>query len=96
MAREIIMRTIFTKAFKKEFKKLAGKRRSTFAKRLSLFKSDTSSNILNNHKLTGKYAGYRSINITGDIRVIFYENDDICIFVRIGTHSELYEQKTGL
>ena len=48
--------------------------------------------LLNNHYLGGEYEGCRSINITGDIRAIFYikQNSDV-VFINIGSHSELYE-----
>ena len=46
---------------------------------------------LNNHKLSGKYADYRSINVTGDIRIAYKRVPDGFYLVAIGTHSELYE-----
>ena len=60
--------------------------------RLVLFLQDEFNPILNNHPLRGKYKGYRSINITGDLRAIYqYQNPDIGIFVAIDTHSNLYQ-----
>ena len=53
---------------------------------------DKYSTLLNNHSLTGKYTGCKSINITGDWRAIFEEiNDNIIYFVELGTHSQLYK-----
>lgn len=46
---------------------------------------------LNNHKLSGKYAEYRSINITGDIRIAYKRVSDGFYLFAIGTHSELYK-----
>ncbi|PIP31366.1 hypothetical protein COX24_04015 [bacterium (Candidatus Gribaldobacteria) CG23_combo_of_CG06-09_8_20_14_all_37_87_8] len=47
--------------------------------------------MLNNHPLRGNYVDYRSINITGDLRAVFkLINENEAIFVRVGTHSELY------
>jgi addiction module RelE/StbE family toxin len=46
---------------------------------------------LNNHALVGKYKGYRSINVTGDFRSIYWlQKSDVGIFVAIGMHSQLY------
>jgi len=46
---------------------------------------------LRNHALQGKHKGYRSINVTGDVRAIYKHIDsDTHYFVEIGTHSELY------
>ena len=47
--------------------------------------------LLNNHSLGGEYNGCRSINITGDIRAIFYVKTDVVVFINIGSHPELYE-----
>ena len=51
--------------------------------------------ILNNHALTGKFQGRRSINITGDWRAIFsirvnFESESEYYFELVGTHSQLY------
>jgi addiction module RelE/StbE family toxin len=45
---------------------------------------------LKNHQLHGDYLGYKSVNITGDVRAIFKQTDDSILLVDIGTHSELY------
>ena len=45
---------------------------------------------LNNHILSGKWSGYRSINITGDWRAIFRETETGVYFIVLGTHSQLY------
>jgi len=55
-----------------------------------LFEKDQMNPVLNNHSLKGKYLGRRSINITGDLRVIYQKNDDNVIFVTIDSHSNLY------
>ncbi len=85
----IIILTI--KSFDKDYKKCSLKVREAFKKRRNLFLENPYHRLLNNHKLTAKYAGYRSLNITGDIRAIYYQSEDACTFIRISTHSELYE-----
>ena len=59
--------------------------------RIELFVHEPFNPALYNHALTGKYAGYRSINVTGSYRAHFKvigEND--VVFVRVGTHPQLY------
>ena len=47
--------------------------------------------VLNNHKLSGKYAEYRSINVTGDVRIAYRRMQNGFYLFAIGTHSELYK-----
>lgn len=66
--------------------------RRVLMERLLLFETDPHNHTLRNHPLLGKWYGYRSINLTGDLRAIFrLLNSDHAIFVEIGTHSELYD-----
>ncbi|MBI3632252.1 MAG: type II toxin-antitoxin system mRNA interferase toxin, RelE/StbE family [Candidatus Vogelbacteria bacterium] len=61
-----------------------------FYERQEMFMIEHFNTLLNNHSLKGKYKNCRSINITGDYRAIYTINSDSCIFIRIGTHDELY------
>lgn len=82
----------FHKQFLKEFEKLPKKNQRQFADRLELFLNNPHDPILNNHQLSGKLNFVRSINITGDIRVWYEQtNADTVLFLRIGTHSQLYK-----
>lgn len=85
------MRILFKKSFKKGYKGLQLRVRDAFNERLDLFTENNFHLLLNNHSLHGEYDGCRSINITGDIRAIYYRDCDTATFIRIGTHSELYE-----
>ena len=86
------MKPEYHKSFRKQFDKLPLKIQDKFEKCLKLFIDDQFHPLLNNHPLNGEYEGYRSINITGDIRAIFYiKPDSNCVFINIGSHSELYE-----
>ena len=77
--------------FKKQFKKFGKKDQIKFDERMSVFIFDEYSPILNNHKLHGEYDGFRSINISGDIRVVYKNiSKERVLLYRIGTHSELY------
>ena len=79
------------KNFIKVYRKLPEKLRKIVKSKLTLFCYDPFEQELNNHALSGKYQGYRSINITGDYRAIYINiNEERVLFVRIGTHSQMY------
>jgi len=81
----------FHNHFKKTYLKLPKKLKNTVDKKLLLFSENPHSSTLNNHTLIGKYKNYRSINITGDYRAIYKEISKYkVLFVKMGTHSELY------
>ena len=61
-----------------------------FEERLNLFLMEPNHPILRNHKLSGKYHLHRSINITGDYRLIFTRTEMTLDLEFIGTHSQLY------
>lgn len=84
------MRVEFHKKFKKRYPKLDLKIRKKLNDKLRIFELDPFNFCLNNHRLTGKYRGYRSINITGDWRAFYKQFDNLVVFVLIGTHSELH------
>lgn len=86
-----LMKIDFHKNFKKKYRKLKFSEQRKFDERLLLFEKEPFNHILNNHFLSGEYLGYRSINITGDIRAHYEEVGlDSVLFINIGTHSELY------
>jgi len=77
--------------FDKAFKHLSAKQKEKFYKQIEIFSQNKSDKRLNNHSLTGKYLGYRSMNVTSDLRVFFEEiNSETIKLVNIGTHSQLY------
>lgn len=80
----------YHKNFKKQYKKLPLKIRAQFKDRLRLFIQDPFNNQLHNHAVEGVYPHCRSINITGDYRALFKQENDVVIFIIIGTHSQLY------
>jgi len=45
---------------------------------------------LRNHELEDQWAGYRSISVTGDLRLHFKIIGDNVYFVAVGTHQQLY------
>jgi addiction module RelE/StbE family toxin len=80
-----------TKRFNKNFKKLDKKIVNAFKARFLIFQENEYANILNNHPLRAEYADCKSINITGDYRIVYKRRDNLYILIDIGTHSELYE-----
>ncbi len=80
-----------TKAFDKQYSKLNNKLKVAFKRRVTEFKANPFDVTLRNHALKGKYLGFRSINITGDVRALYTtQGDTIILFGFIGTHSQLY------
>lgn len=85
------MKYQFHNHFRKAYLKLPEKIKKSVNDKLTLFSNDPYGTFLSNHPLLGKYKGYRSINITGDYRAVYKElREDEVIFVKLGTHSELY------
>ncbi|MCX6703737.1 MAG: type II toxin-antitoxin system mRNA interferase toxin, RelE/StbE family [Candidatus Zambryskibacteria bacterium] len=79
------------KSFKKNFKKLPQSVKESFQKRMMIFLRDEYDPLLRTHKLNPPWVGYKSIDITGDVRLIYKIEGGVCKLYRIGTHAELYE-----
>lgn len=85
------MKISFSKEFKKNYKKLSKRIQIQCLDRIKIFIKDQNNPQLNNHKLHGKYDHLYSINISGDTRVIYERLDkNKVLFIKIGTHSQLY------
>lgn len=77
--------------FKKQYKRLPKPIQSQFDERLRLFVVDPTDPRLRVHPLKGSFSGYWSMNISGDVRALYFAgSDEVVIFALIGTHSELY------
>lgn len=86
------MKIVLHKDFTKQLQKLSGGEQEKFYGRLEAFEKSSYDAVLNNHPLKGKYAGCRSINITGDLRAIYkMVKKEVFIFIALGTHGNLYE-----
>jgi addiction module RelE/StbE family toxin len=82
----------YTKDFEKQFLRIDKAIQSKFKERLDFFLLDQTHPALRVHSLKGKYVGYMSMNVTGDIRALYKEEgEQIVIFAFIGSHSQLYE-----
>ncbi|MDQ2933234.1 MAG: hypothetical protein M3Q80_02540 [bacterium] len=86
-----IVGIILSKNFEKSYAKLDTSVRKAFKERRNLLLMDPDHPLLNCHPLHGKWKGYWSINVTGDIRSIFKMEGFFAIFVEIGTHGNLYK-----
>lgn len=85
------MRVYFHKNFKKRYRSLNSSERKKWNERLALFMSNAFHPVLYNHALRGEYSGYRSINITGDLRALYEPvGKDTALFITIDTHGNLY------
>ena len=81
-----------TKTFDKQYSKLNDKTKTIYKNRIVMFKNNPFDFRLRNHALKGKYLGYRSIDVTGDVRALYtVKGDIVIIFGFIGTHSQLYK-----
>ncbi len=86
------MFVITSKNFDKKFKKLSKKTQLQTKERISIFLENQFDIVLNNHLLHGDKKLFRSINITGDIRIIYEEVEvETVRFIDIDTHSNLYK-----
>lgn len=84
------MEFAYTKKFSKELSKFSKVIKIKVRERLTIFSADENHQILNNHKLNPPWDGYRSINVTGDVRIIYKKEKMFWILCRIGTHPQLY------
>ena len=86
------MKIIFHKNFVKDYSKLRKNEKKRFKERRDIFVIDSFNQTLNNHALSGKYSGYRSINVGGNLRAVFkLLTKEVSLFVAIDTHGNLYE-----
>ena len=77
--------------FKKQYKKLPKKFQLQFDERVHLFSLDPTNPQLRVHPLKGNFAGYWSMDVSGDIRALYIKRgEELIIFGLISTHSQLY------
>lgn len=87
------MKIILHKNFEKQYQKLRLSEKKKFQERRNIFLKNPFHPILYNHSLHGEYASYRSINITGDLRVLYEPIDEqTAHFIAIGRHKDLYSE----
>lgn len=84
------MEVAYSKAFIKQAKKLSPEMRKKLQGKVKTFSKNPLDHTLRNHALKGKYKEYRSIDITGDVRALYLQQDNEAVFDAVGTHSQLY------
>lgn len=79
------------KQFERQYKKLPHDVQRKVGERLDLLVFNERYPLLNDHKLSPPYEGYRSINITGDYRLVYKKIGADTYYLRaVGTHHQLY------
>lgn len=79
------------RVFERQLRKLSQELQGRLAERLNLLIRDASNPLLNDHKLGPPFESYRSINITGDYRLVYKRiNIDTYYLRAVGTHHQLY------
>lgn len=87
----MINKVDYSRSFQKQLIKSPKKIKIEFRERIKIFTLEPFNPKLNNHELTGEFAGFRSINITGDWRALYVELKKSEVkFMFLGTHSQLY------
>lgn len=87
------MQINYTKKFRKNFNKRISRNKKLnqqFLERLQLFLRNPQEPFLKDHKLTGAKKHLRAFSITGDIRVLYYQEGEKIYLVDIGTHNQVY------
>jgi addiction module RelE/StbE family toxin len=80
----------FSPVFKKLIARAPAEIKLAFREAYGLFAENPTHPTLRNHPLSGKYAGFRSIDVTDDWRAVYREKPGRIKFVAIGTHPQLY------
>jgi len=84
------MKISYSKTFVKQVKKLNTQQKKKLAERVGLFVHNPDNPVLRCHGLKGEFTGWKSIDIAGDLRLLYIEKKDEIIFDQVGTHSQLY------
>lgn len=87
------MKIYYHQQYQKSLQRLNEKLQRKACETMVKFTQNQFNETLYNHSLHGNLSGYRSISVTGNIRILFrYINGNIeCVeLLDIGTHSHLY------
>ncbi len=85
------MRLIHDRVFERQLKKLSQKLRGKLRERLNMLTSNELNPLLNDHDLGPPYETFRSINVTGDYRLVYKRLEQNTYYLRaVGTHHQLY------
>ncbi len=83
----------FSTGFDKQFQsRLTSQQRQQVLEAIELFIDKPFHKDLRNHSLYGKWRGYRSISVGGDLRLHFkIITSDRVLFEAVGNHDQLYK-----
>ena len=83
----------FSKSFDQQFQnRLSAKQRQNVLEVIELFIDNSLHKDLRNHALYGKWNGYRSISVGGDLRLHFKViGGERVVFEAVGSHDQLYK-----
>ena len=87
------MQINYTQNFLKNYKKRIVNNKNLdkkFQERLQLFLVNQKSSLLKIHKLVGAKKNLYAFSVTGDIRVIYYQEGRTLFLVDIGSHNQVY------
>lgn len=86
------MQYLSSRKFDKKFSKFPEKIKNQCIDKIKIFIQNPYHPALNNHALHGKYLGYRSINISGDLRAVYkMQAENVALFIDIDSHANLYK-----
>lgn len=89
------MKILYKKSFVKSYQCLSEKLRDKIKNVLQIFIKNPTDKVLHNHWLEWKYKWKRSIDVTGDVRIIFKEISEwryeLVEIHDVWTHSQLYK-----
>ena len=83
----------YSKEFLKHYKKRVYPNKrlvKRFKERLATLSRNPKDPILKDHRLTGGKKHHRAFSVTGDLRVVYYYQEEWIVLVDIGTHNQVY------
>lgn len=90
-----MINVVYSKKFSKHYRKRIVENSEIemrYLERVNYFINRSASEILKDHKLTGKFKGCRAFSITGDFRVKYAQlSMNEVVFLDIGTHNQVYK-----
>lgn len=83
----------FHKQFEKQYRKCTPKLQNKILEAVEDFKQNPYELRLRNHPLHGGMQGQRSFSVTGDIRIIFHQENNYqrVTMLDVGTHNQVYK-----
>lgn len=87
------MQLKYSDTFHKNYVKRIAKNKALnkkFQERLELFLHNPKSPLLRIHKLVGAKKHLHAFSITGDVRVVYFQDEETLLLVDVGTHNQVY------